>query len=364
MSIQTHFDKFNKKIYLTSHSVGYRKAKEKDEGIFEEIKKAFNDAGYPVIETFMQGSFAVNTAINSLDGDYDIDRAIVIDAENAPNDPIAPKKIIKEVLEKRSFKDPKIKKPCVTADYKSINLHIDYTVYKKDTSFFGNDIYYLAVGKNGSSDEHKEWSESDQKGLIEWIDSVDDYFMGALAKRRQLKRLIRYIKRWRDVNFSSEGVRQKVFSIALTIMVKEQYKPSVFSDEIKDDLVALKSTINEILDSNYIVELWSEKGYRVHTKLPKKPYRDVFQHKENSVNVDGSDLNTGMQLKNKLTTLKNNLQKAIDEPNEIKQCEILNQVFGDDFEIPKKNNKSSISNSTLAISPMSNAGASGTSQGA
>lgn len=188
--------------------------------------------------------------------------------------------------------------------------------------------------------------------------------MGALAKRRQLKRLIRYIKRWRDVNFSSEGVRQKVFSIALTIMVKEQYKPSVFSDEIKDDLVALKSTINEILDSNYIVELWSEKGYRVHTKLPKKPYRDVFQHKENSVNVDGSDLNTGMQLKNKLTTLKNNLQKAIDEPNEIKQCEILNQVFGDDFEIPKKNNKSSISNSTLAISPMSNAGASGTSQGA
>jgi hypothetical protein len=25
MSIQTHFDKFNKKIYLTSHSDGYKK---------------------------------------------------------------------------------------------------------------------------------------------------------------------------------------------------------------------------------------------------------------------------------------------------------------------------------------------------
>lgn len=202
MSIQSHFNKFDKKIYLTSHSDGYKKAKEKDKSILEEIKIAFRDANYPVIDSFMQGSFAVNTAINSLDGDYDIDRAIVIDAETTPEDPVAPKRIIKEVLEKRNFKDPKIKKPCVTADYKSINLHIDYTVYKKEKSSLLDDSFYLAVGKNGSSDEHKEWSESDQKGLIEWIDSVDEYAFGASVKRKQLKRLIRYMKRWRDVNLT------------------------------------------------------------------------------------------------------------------------------------------------------------------
>ena len=368
MSIQTHFNKFNKKIYLTSHSEGYKKAKEKDKSIFEEIKSAFKDAGYPVVDSFMQGSFAVNTAINSLDGDFDIDRAIVIDAEKAPEDPVVPKKVIKEVLDKRNFKDPRIKKPCVTADYKSINLHIDYTVYKKETSFFGNDTYYLAVGKNGSSNEHKEWSEADQKGLIEWVDSIDDFVFGSIAKRKQLKRLIRYIKRWRDVSFSSEGVRKKVFSIGLTIMMKEQYSPNLLSADVEDDLLALKSAVDAILDADYISAPWGTDDYRVYVRLPKVPKRDVFQHKVEGGYADGSDLNVGTQLRNKLLKLQEELKNALNEKDERKQCEILNRVFGNDFEVPKQEKPaSSPAVSTLltaGIAPLSTAGASGTSQGA
>ncbi len=367
MPIQTHFNKFNKKIYLTSHSEGYKKAKEKDKSIFEDIKCAFKKAGYPVIDSFMQGSFAVNTAINSLDGDFDIDRAIVIDAEKAPADPVAPKKVIKEVLDQRNFKDPKIKKPCVTADYKSINLHIDYTVYKKETSFFG-DTYYLAVGKNGSCDANKEWSEADQKGLIEWIDSVDDFVLGAMAKRKQLKRLIRYMKRWRDVNFTSEGVRKKIFSIGLTIMIKEQYSPNTFSADVDDDLEALKNTVDEILEADYISAPWGTDDYRVYVRLPKVPKRDVFQHKVEGGVADGSDLNVGTQLRNKLLKLRQELQKASDETDERKQCEILNKVFGDDFEVPEQekqqSSRSSSSLLTAGVVPLSTVGASGTSQGA
>lgn len=368
MPIQTHFDKFNKKIYLTSHSEGYKKAKEKDKSIYDEIKIAFKEEGYPVVDSFMQGSFAVNTAINSLDGDFDIDRAIVIDAEKAPDDPVAPKRIIKKVLDKRNFKDPRIKKPCVTADYKSTNLHIDYTVYKKEATFFGHDTYYLAVGKNGSSDEHKEWSEADQKGLIEWIDSVDEFASGATAKRKQLKRLIRYIKRWRDVNFTSEEVRKKIFSIGLTIMLKKQYNPSLLSSEVDDDLQALKSTVDGILDADYISAPWGTDDYRVYVRLPKTPKRDVFQHKVEGGYADGSDLNIGTQLRNKLIKLQEELQKALDEADEVKQCEILNKLLGDDFEVPKRRAQSSSKGSSSFKSAggasLSTAGASGTSQGA
>ncbi|MCG9745986.1 nucleotidyltransferase [Shewanella sp. Isolate8] len=368
MSIQAHFNKFNKNIYLTSHSEGYKKAKEKDNSIFDEIKSAFKDAGYPVVDSFMQGSFAVNTAINSLEGDFDIDRAIVIDAHNAPEDPIAPKKIIKEILDKRNFKDPRIKKPCVTADYKSINLHIDYTVYKKETSLFGNDTYYLAVGKNGSSNEHKEWSEADQKGLIEWIDSVDDFVLGATAKRMQLKRLIRYVKRWRDVNFNCEGVRKKIFSIGLTIIMKEQYSPNSFSAEVDDDLQALKDTVDAILNAQYISAPWGSNDYRVYVRLPKEPRRDVFQHKVEGALAEGSDLNVGTQLRNKLLKLQDELQKALDETDERKQCQILNKVFGDDFEVPKEEKKASSNVASTCfvggVASLSTAGASGTSQGA
>ena len=360
MSIQTHFNNFNKKIYLTRHSEGYKKAKEKDESIFKEIKEAFNNAGYPVIESFMQGSFAVTTAINSLDGDFDIDRAIVIDEDKAPEDPVAPKRVILKVLEDRNFKDPKIKKPCVTANYIATNLHIDYTVYKKKASDFFDDTYYLAVGKHGSSDEHKEWSESDQKGLIAWIDS-------APAIRKQLKRLIRYMKRWRDVNFSEE-VRKKIFSIGLTVMIKEQYSPASLSSEVDDDLQALKNTIDAIVDAEYICAPWGTDDYRVYVKLPKAPFRDIFQHKVNGSPADGSDLNVGRQLRNNLLQLQEELQKALDETDEIKQCEILNKVFGSDFEVPKQENKSSskTTSSIMAsgIAALSSAGASGTSQGA
>lgn len=366
MSIQVHFNKFDKKIYLTSHSEGYKKAKNKDDDIFNSIRTSFEKAGYPVIDSFMQGSFAVNTAINSLDGDYDIDRAIIIDAEKAPEDPIAPKKIIKEVLEKRNFKDPKIKKPCVTADYKSINLHIDYTVYKKEKSLTYDDIYYLAIGKIGSSKEQKEWSESDQKGLIKWIDS-GNYDFDKTKKRKQLKRLIRYIKRWRDVNFSSQ-VSEKIFSIGLTVMIKEQYSPSSFSAHVDDDLKALKSTIDSIISARYISAPIGTIDYRVYVKLPKKPNRDIFQHKTEGVVADGSDLNIGTQFRNKLLNLKQELQKALNETDEIKQCIILNKLFGDDFEVPKQekqtSSKTTASIITSSAVPFNTAGASGTSQGA
>lgn len=367
MAIQPHFEKFNRKIYLTNQSHSYKKAKEKDLSIYSEIKDAFSEAGYPVIDSFMQGSFAVNTAINSLDGDFDIDRAIVIDSEGAPEDPVEPKKIIKQVLEKRNFKEPRIKKPCVTADYLSINLHIDYTVYKKQSSISA-DTYYLAVGKEGSDEDNKEWSEADQKGLITWLDSLDDFGLGATKKRKQLKRLIRYMKRWRDENFTSE-VKKKVFSIGLTVMLKKQYKHNSFSEEIEDDLHALKFTIDALLNSHYIRSGLSNSDYRIYVELPKMPYRDIFQHKvEGGGTADGSDLNVGNQLRNKLLKLQEELQKALDEEDEIKQCKILNGVFGDDFEVPKPP-KSSSSNSSSSLNrsgvvSLSTSGASGTSQGA
>jgi hypothetical protein len=60
--------------------------------------------------------------------------------------------------------------------------------------------------------------------------------------------------------------------------------------------------------------------------LPKEPFRDIF---------DGSSLETGTQLYNKLTRLVEQLDKAAEEDDERKQCEILNKLFGKDFEVPE-----------------------------
>jgi len=359
MEIQAHFNVFDKNIYLTSHSEGYKKAKEKDVSILQDIKTAFKDAEYPVIDSFIQGSFNVNTAINSIEGDFDIDRAIVIDADTAPEDPLNPKKLILDILTKRNFKDPRIKKPCVTADYLSTNLHIDYIVYQRTGG-----SYSLAVGKLGSSSENKEWSPSDPKGLSEWVNSCDNYGESQLNKRKQFKRLVRYIKRWRDVNFAEE-VRKKIFSIGLTVMIKEQYQPKYHDSVITDDLSILKTVIDKILTANYFKKEFFPEGYRVSVNLPKTPCRDIFQHKvAGGSSESGSDLNVGNQLRNKLVTLQSKLQNALDETDEIKQCTILNEVFGSDFKIPSKNGSSNSAKVAAGATVFSSAGASGTSQGA
>ncbi len=118
MSLQNKFKNFHDAIKLGRKDLEYTTARLKDDSITADIVERFKEDGYPVIEDFIQGSLATSTGIREKGQDYDIDRAIVIEAKLAPENPITPKLAVLEVLEKRGFKNAKIKKPCVTADYK------------------------------------------------------------------------------------------------------------------------------------------------------------------------------------------------------------------------------------------------------
>lgn len=341
MSIQAKFIKFHDKIKLSREDSEYKDAREKDDSILKAVKSALKEEGYPVIEDFLQGSMSTATGVKNPGEDFDIDRAVVIAFDGSPDDPVKVKKIVLKVLEDRGFRNAKIKKPCVTADYASKNLHIDIPIYREQ-----NGDYELAVGKKSSSEENREWSGSDPKGLKDWINDSSCYLGSATKKLAQYKRLARYLKRWRDNKFS-EPVAKKVFSIGLTVMAKEQFSPNLDDSDKANDLVALRDTVKAILKASYF-SYQGDKQYKVRVALPKSPWRDIF---------DGSSLDTGTQFYNKLTVLKGKLDKAIDETDLIKQCKILNEIFGDDFEVPS-------SSSTVKKAAYATAGASGTSQGA
>ena len=319
MGIQTHFDKFHDKIKLGRKDDAYKKARERDDSIKAEVKTAFRKAGYPVVDNFIQGSLRTHTGIVPISGDYDIDRALVIDDEKAPENPVTPKKKTLDVLENRGFKNAKIKKPCVTADYASDNVHIDFIIYKLS----GNQ-YYLAVGKQNSDENNREWSAADPHGLIDWIND-DSRYGGDDAKDvlAQFRRLVRYLKRWRDEQFS-ETVAAKVYSIGIAVMVKQQLRVSFSTEAAQQDLQALRKTVGAILDAGYFTEEQTGR-YRVRVYLPVEPWRDIF---------DGSSLDTGTQMYNKLTRLKEKLAEAEGLSDEREQCQILNKLFGDDFEVP------------------------------
>ena len=344
MGIQTHFNQFHDRIKLGRQDDAYKKARERDDSITKQVKTAFEEAGYPVVHDFIQGSLKTNTGIVPVRGDYDIDRALVIGAEDAPENPVDPKKKALEVLGSRGFKNAKIKKPCVTADYASDNVHIDFVIYKKSA-----EQHYLAVGKKNSEEKNRVWSGADPLGLIDWINDDSDYGEDADETRGQFRRLVRYLKRWRDIQFS-DAVVAKVFSIGLTVMVKKRLVWSFSTEGASQDLEALRGTVAAILDGGYFVYVDAEK-YRVSVCLPKQPWRDIF---------DGSSVETGTQLYNKLTNLKAKLGEVEDESDERKQCEILNKLFGDDFLVPEPPK----GGSKARKATYSTAGVVGTSQGA
>ena len=320
MGIQTHFDKFHDSIKLGRKDEAYKKARERDDSIKKDVKSAFKDEEYPVVDDFIQGSLKTHTGIKPISGDYDIDRALVIDDDTAPENPVTPKKKALDVLEDRGFKNAKIKKPCVTADYASDNVHIDFIIYKR----LGNQ-YYLAVGKENSDENNRKWSDADPHGLTDWINDDSSYDEDdATDVLAQFRRLVRYLKRWRDKQFS-KVVAPKVYSIGLTVMVKETFKWSFSPEGARQDLQALRKTVQAILDAAYFTE--GETGrFRVRVDLPVGPWRDIF---------DGSSLDTGTQLYNKLKRLEEKLVEAEGLSDERKQCEILNELFGDAFEVPE-----------------------------
>ncbi len=325
MSIQKQFSKFHDAIKLTRENASYKEAREKDDSIKVEIKAAFKEAGYPIVEDFIQGSMAdgVNTGIVSIYGDRDIDRALVIEAEKAPEDPLEPKKLLRDTLKKRGFANPRIKKPCVTANYVNDDLHFDYTIYRRISS--GG--LELAVGKEFSTEAGKKWDASDPKGLINHLKNPT----GNLTplEKEQIRRIARYIKRWRYVQYQSETERRKVYSIGLTLMAKDSFSKQISEDGVANDLLALRETLYSIIHqkSYFTLTDYQNQNYDIKVLLPVSPWRDIFDYHGSSV---------ATLLRSKLVKLLSKCDEALAEEDTVKQSEILRKQFGDDFPIAEK----------------------------
>ncbi len=322
MSLQTQFNKFNETISLSWQDDRIKNIREKNDSILEDIKEKFKEEGYPVVDSFKQGSYITNTTIEPLDKEYDIDVGIVIDYEKAPENPIDTKKTLRDVLLARNFKEPKIKKPCVTAQYFKAgekSFHLDYPIYKRNKF----NTYYLAVGKEHSSSDDRKWEESDPKGLIEWLN--DNNSFNSNEAYQQYKRLIRYMKRWRDYCITGTE-RKKIYSIGLAIMIKESFTMSISSDGDINDIVALQKTVNNMKSKYFDCIDYENIKYNVEVRLPVEPKRDVFDKHGSTV---------GTLLYNKLDKLLSNIDAVNKEDTLIKKCELLKKnCFGDDFPVP------------------------------
>ena len=332
--IQKQFEEFNEAIRLKQYEhnatlrekrdVVLKKLKERIKAIFKE-----KDEEPPKYTHFDQGSYKLGTGVKPLTGDFDIDVGLLfeVDRDEYP-DPVTVKQWVYDALDGHT-KKVEMRRPCVTVFYQNGEeplYHVDLAVYSAAGSNSDNKTC-LGKGKQGSLPENRIWEESDPDGLITALTgkySGDDW--------EQFRRCLRYLKRWKDLKFTSDGNAAPV-GIGLTIAAYNWFYPKqkvvdAYAGKTRaDDMAALLDFVDAMYRNFRSVCHDGEWVERLEAKLPVVPYGDVFEKM--------SDLHMG-QFKEKLQRLAGVLGEATKEADPVEACKKLQKVFGDDFPVPEK----------------------------
>lgn len=315
-AVQTQFDEFHSNIKLDNDDEK-AKLREKRETLLKALKANLGD-DVPVFQNFNQGSYSMHTGVVPLDGNYDIDVGIVFDCKRDKYpDPVVLKKKVRDALNTNS-RTVKIRRPCVTVNYMrdgEVDYHVDLAVYVKRDDGLLN----LAKGKENSDASKRVWEVSDPKELTSLICSA---FTDA-NELAQYRRCIRYLKRWRNVQFCSGAP----LSIALTVAAKMWFRPHIETSGKPCDLLAMLGWIEAMLAQFH----WSNTDEGLHERLkvllPVTPYGDLMAWM-----TKGQMATFHL----KIESLRDALQAAYDEDLPEDACTLLNKQFGDDFKIPEK----------------------------
>lgn len=330
-NLQSEFISFHNKIKLDyDDNSGLREKRDELMDILKEHMPP-NASSY---NRFHQGSYAMHTGVKALDsGDYDIDVGIIFHAskEDYPN-PVTVKKWVYDALS-AEYDNVEMKKPCVTVKFASEeenerNYHVDFAVYIDGENSEEN--IHHAKGKLNSDADQRCWDECDPKKLVETIQN----HLSDAKDREQFRRVIRYLKRWKDIKFKGQVNRPS--GIGLTVAGLSYFQPKytqdVFSGSITKnykDLDALEAFVQNMVNGFTFVwnsdsSVWEE---RLQVKLPTPPYNDIYEKMSVAQMKD---------FKEKLQNLLTKLQDAKNEEDPVEACKIIEKELGDDFPIPEE----------------------------
>ncbi|MEM9919262.1 MAG: nucleotidyltransferase, partial [Bacteroidota bacterium] len=228
--LQSEFNKFHEKIKLHDRADNAI-LREKREMLEKELREYFakkaKEEGTAKI-TFSvgnQGSYSMGTGIRPLDNeDYDIDVMILLNISKDDHKPVAVKKWVYQALD-RSNRTVEDKKPCVRVQYHKNGkklYHVDLAIYANENS---DGKTYLSWGKFKSAPADKKWEISEPEALK---DKINKRFKNS-DDQQQMKRVIRYLKRWKDIKFKNTG-HGKPTGIALTALAYNLFTPQIDRD--------------------------------------------------------------------------------------------------------------------------------------
>ncbi|MDO8279409.1 MAG: hypothetical protein Q7T63_14930 [Burkholderiaceae bacterium] len=257
------------------------------------------------LRAFDQGSYAMQTGVRPLCGEFDIDIGLILQCDKSRfANSIEAKRMVHDALA-RGSRSVSIRRSCVTVHYTKAgfgDFHVDIAVYATGP----NDKLYLARGRERSKAEKKIWEHAEPERLTAL---VNRRFSG--AELTQFRRCIRYLKRWKQVNFTTPTP----YSIALTIAAYHWFQPHLgFFGNVPNDLEALL-TLTERMLSNF-------SRSKLQVPLPVAPCTDLMASMTEKQMVN---------LEEKLKSLYVGLEQARDAKNFSDSLKIFEYHFGVEF---------------------------------
>lgn len=213
------------------------------------------------------------------------------------------------------------------------DYHVDLPIYAKSSNAY-DDTYYLAKGRKELAEDKRVWQAADPEGINSIINGLykdnDTYEDNGSDQRKQFRRCVRYLKRWRNHKYVG------IHSIGLTMAAYHWLEPDV---DTRNDGEVLLSLIKTILNNfDYFG--------RLSIILPIAPNSDLLK------SVNDEDMAT---IKARFESLRDNLQSSVDEPDAHEASKNLRKSFGDDFPEVAKIDKAKKSNEAPYVSTGSSA---------
>ncbi|MFC5849195.1 cyclic GMP-AMP synthase DncV-like nucleotidyltransferase [Deinococcus petrolearius] len=275
----------------------------------------------PDFKDFAQGSYGMRTGIKPLggSGDYDIDVGIVFAKrpEDYEHNPVVLKEWVYEALKDHTG-NVRIRTSCVTVTY-AAGYHVDLAVYAHPDKNIEGELP-LAKGTPGSAE--KRWQINEPRRLRKEIHAR----FADQAERKQFRRVIRYLKRWRDERYRSARGDAAPVGVGMTIAGLTMFTPRVDAlAKTQDDLRATREFVETML-ANFRDFQYSPKdgasGRRLVVIVPFQPGTDVFNKMTNGHMATFEE---------RLKKLRDALQEAEASSSRKKACAALRRQLGDDF---------------------------------
>lgn len=192
------------------------------------------------IECKSQGSYAMKTMVQHPENDYDIDDGIYFEKTSLIGDrgaemtALQARKMVRDAVDDGRFNTaPEIIKNCVRIYY-AAGYHVDMPVYRRVTmkDIFDNETHHYELASS-------EWKKSDARDVTDWFEAQNKKQSSDITNGRQLRRVIRHIKKFSRSRTSWSG--QTLSGFGITKLAVE-----VFCAGINREDQALYDTMNAI----------------------------------------------------------------------------------------------------------------------